>query len=115
MRENRGYMSDRIRQGRECSPRTLLQQIGHMNVLAISGGRWGAIRTDEGYPIGVVLPSSTNRVVEITLGGSDTYTVRRYRQIVKGERRGDDVLEFDSAGVYCEEIGEVAYRASVWQ
>ena len=108
-------MSDRIRQGRECDPKILLRQIGTMNVLGISGGRWGAIRTAEGYPIGVVLPSSTNRVVEITLGGSDTYTVRRYRQIVKGERRGDDVLEFDSVGVYCEDIAEVAYRASIWQ
>jgi len=108
-------MSDRIRQGRECSPRTLLQQIGAGNVLAISGGRWGAIRTAAGYPIGVVLPSSTNRVVEITLGGSDTYTVRRYRQIVKGASRGEDVLEFESVGVYCEEIGEVAYTAHCWQ
>ena len=108
-------MSDRIRQGRECDPVTLLRQIGTMNVLAVSGGRWGAILTAEGYPIGVVLPSSTNRVVEITLGGCDTYTVRRYRQIVKGGRRGDYVLEFDSAGVYCEQIGEVAYRASCWR
>lgn len=111
-----GYLAPhRIRNGRECDPVTLLRQIGGMNVRAISGGRWDTINTCEGIPIGVVLPSSTNRVVEITLGGSDTYTVRRYRQIVRGERRGEDILEYEMNDVYCEQIGEIAFRASCFQ
>lgn len=104
---------------RECSPQVLLEQIGLMNVLAISGGRKSVVyaTSDNGgtYPVGIRLPSSTNRCVEITLQGDDTYRVRRYRRIVKGADRGREIVEHQSVGVYCENVGEVAYTASCWQ
>lgn len=105
----------RVREGRELDPKELIRQIGVMNVLAISGGKTAAILDGENYVIGLQLPCGTNRQVEITLNFWDTYTVRRYRTIVKGEQRGEDILEFEQDMVYCDEIAEVAYRASIWR
>jgi len=45
----------------------------------------------------------------------DTYTVRRYRHIVRGERRGEDIVEYESQDVYCDQIAEVAYQASIFR
>ena len=81
---------------------TVLRQIGHMNVAAISGGRkmlqGGALilPVGRGYSVRVILDE-----------GSDTYTVQRVyrrgtREWVKGER----------TYVYCDEVGETAYQAS---
>jgi len=81
-----------------------------MTVLAISGGKWSSIRTSDGNAIGISLPCGTNRTVEVTLSFMDTYTVRRYRHIVRGERRGDDIVEYEAQDVYCDQIAEVAYQ-----
>jgi hypothetical protein len=108
-------MNTRIREGRQCDPKVLRDQIGMMTVMAVSGGRWGAIRTSDGEPIGVILPCGTNRTVEVTLSFWDTYTVRRYRQVVRGERRGDDIVEHEATNVYCDEISEAVYTASCWK
>src|SRR5260221_632181 len=88
---------------RECDPQTLLAQIGRRNVLAISGGRV-AIRDT-----GITLPVSHGYSVTVDLAGNDTYTVRRVftragKATVKGER----------ADIYCEEVGEIAYKASCY-
>lgn len=108
-------MNTRIREGRYCDPKVLRDQIGMMTVMAVSGGRWGAIRTSDGEPIGVIFPCGTNRTVEVTLSFWDTYTVRRYRQVVRGERRGEDILEHEATNVYCDEISEAVYTASCWK
>jgi hypothetical protein len=82
---------------------TLLSQIGRMNVFAISGGRKHLNAVGS-----LVLPVSNGYSVEIDYsGGSDTYTVRRVftrgiKRFVKGE----------ISNVYCDQVGEIAYRAS---
>lgn len=86
-----------------CDTDELLAQVGHMNVLAISGGRV-ARRQD-----GIILPVRYGYSVEITLQWNDTYTVRRLftrggRVHVKGVREQ----------VYCDEVGEIAYQASCY-
>lgn len=108
-------MNTRIREGRQCDPKVLRDQIGMMTVMAVSGGRWGSIRTSDGESIGIILPCGTNRSVEVTLSFWDTYTVRRYRQVVRGERRGDDIVEHEATNVYCDQISEAVYSASCWK
>ena len=106
------------REGRELSPTILLQQIGGMNLLAISGGRKSVVfHTDsegETYPIGVALPVAQGRSVEVTLDWDDTYRVRRVRRGM-GRLKGSEFLEAELTGVYCEEVGEVAYGMSCWK
>ena len=86
---------------RECDTDTLLAQIGRMNILAISGGRI------ERRATGVTLKVGAGYSVTVDYDWNDTYVVRRTfkrgaKVWIKGEQRG----------VYCEEVGEVAYRAS---
>jgi len=89
---------------RECDHRQLLAQIGRMNVLAISGGR---VRV---RPTGIDLPVSNGYSVTIDLAADDTYTVRRVF------KRGAKVWDKGTmTGVYAEEVGEVAYRASCFR
>lgn len=80
----------------------MLRQIGGMNVLAISGGR--VIQADTNT---VRLPVACGYAVEVEyVPGSDTYTVRRtYRGRIKASRER----------VYCDEVGEAAYRASCYR
>ena len=84
-----------------CDTAELLRQIGPMNILAISGGR--IIRRETG----ATLPVGRGYRVTVDLAGDDTYTVRRV--FVRGAKvwiKG----EMDS--VYCDQVGERAYRAS---
>jgi len=112
-------MNTITREGRELSPVILLQQIGLMNILAISGGRKSVIfHTDsegETYPIGVALPVGQGRSVEVTLDWDDTYRVRRVRKVVAGKAKGSEVVEAEQTSVYCDEVGEVAYQHSCWK
>lgn len=84
---------------------TTLQHIGRMNVLAISGGRVQVIDEDT-----ISLPVHYGYSVEIKLNrGQDLYEVRRMfrrgaKQWVKGE----------ALGLYCDQLGEAAYRASCY-
>lgn len=107
------------RQGRECDAAEIIRQIGKWNVLAISGGKWGMIREwtggSEFYSIGAWLPCGAARMVEITLDFDDTYRVRRVRRITRGTQKNSGIIEFEQVGVYCDEVGEVAYRASCWK
>ncbi|MGN6635682.1 MAG: hypothetical protein ACTHJ6_09515 [Oryzihumus sp.] len=86
---------------RDFDPGTLMRQIGRGNFLAISGGRM--FYNDHG----VILPVSNGYKVTVDLANDDTYTVRRIR--IQGVRA---YLHGEVSGVYCEEVGEVAYRAS---
>jgi hypothetical protein len=88
----------------ECNSTTILQQIGRNNFFAISGGRV-MIR-----PTGITLPVAYGYSVEIDLAANDTYTVKRVYS--KGIKR---TIKGELNGVYCDEIGEVAYLASCYR
>ena len=84
---------------------TMLRQIGRMNVLAVSGGRWH--RADEDT---LILPVHYGYDVRVRLDrGSDTYVVTRTF------RRGFKVwIKATWSNVYCDEVGETVYRASCY-
>lgn len=91
---------------RELDVRQLVAQVGRGTVLSVSGGRI-ARNVETG---GVILPCGSGYTVEVDLAANDTYTVRRVfsragRRWVKGER----------AGVYCDQVGEVVYRAGMFR
>lgn len=86
---------------RECDVQQTIQQIGRMNILAISGGRIERRNT------GITMPVGAGYSVTVDLDWDDTYVVRRVfkrgaKVWIKGEQRN----------VYMDEVGEVAYRAS---
>lgn len=82
-----------------------LAQIGRGNVFAISGGRVGLLR-NKGKVVGIQLPVSSGYKVRVFLDADDTYIVQRvWREKVKG------LVE----GVYCDQVGEVAYQAGMYQ
>lgn len=85
---------------------TALAQIGRRNLLAISGGR--VQRSGETI---VVLPVRYGYAVEVEYQpGSDTYTVRR--TFTRGGRRW---IKREWDHVYCDQVGEIAYRASCYR
>src|SRR5690349_829941 len=81
------------------------QQIGLGNILSISGGRVIATAT------GLELPVSNGYRVRVEYDeGMDTYIVTRVlkrgdKEFIKGQRRD----------VYCDELGEVAYKAGMFR
>ena len=85
--------------------RELLAQIGRMNVLAISGGRWSI--ADNGS---VRLPVGNGYSVEVELHPSDTYIVRRV--FSRGAKRW---VKGSVSDVYCDNVGEIAYEASCFR
>lgn len=89
----------------ETEAREVLRQIGTMNVLAISGGRWGIHEGD------LILPVSNGYKVRVHLDlASDTYTVTR-----EFVRAGKITVKGVQTNVYCDEVGEVAYRAHAFR
>ena len=88
----------------------LIDQIGRMNVLAISGGRVGVVKNNEGETIEVELPCGAGYRVSIILAWDDTYTVTR--QFV---RKGTVFQKGTVEGVYCDQVGEIAYQASCFR
>lgn len=87
-----------------CNPRELTAQIGRGNILAISGGRVIVRET------GVTLPVGSGYRVTVDLAADDTYTVRRVFA-----RAGKSWVKGEVSGVYCDEVGEVAYQASCFR
>ena len=84
--------------------REIVRQIGRMNVFAISGGRIYAL------PDGIEMPAGSGYRVRVRLTANDDYTVERV--FVRGRR------EFDHGTrerVYCDQVGEAAYRASCFR
>lgn len=97
---------------------TVLRQIGSMNVMAISGGRVEMIHDNVTYsdgtnadePIGVRLPVAAGYRVDVVLDrASDTYTVNRV--FVRG---GKEYPKGTMSGVYAEQVGDIAYAASIY-
>ena len=91
-----------------------LAQIGRMNVLATSGGRYRVERWTEpnthDYIVALELPVSSGYSVRVTLAENDTYTVQRIM------RRGPKTwVKGTVADVYCEELGDVVYVAGCYK
>ncbi len=82
----------------------IARQIGMANLLSISGGRVRAIED------GIELPVSNGYSVRIELTPLDDYTVSRVfrragREWIKGQRNG----------IYCDQVGDVAFYASCFR
>jgi hypothetical protein len=89
----------------------LLQQIGRSNLLAISGGRWNFHYDGSGKTIdGITMPVHYGYHVEVILWWDDTYTVNRVFK-----RGGKWWLKGQVKGVYNDQVGEMAYRASCYR
>jgi len=83
--------------------RQIVQQIGVMNLLAISGGRV------IGRPTGLWLPVGSGYHVTVDLDANDTYVVRRLFK-----RAGKIYLKGERTDVYAEDLSECAYYASCY-
>lgn len=88
----------------------LLRQIGISNVFAISGGRVGIEKNDEGETVEIELKAGNGYRVCITLSAWDTWTVRR-EFVRNGTVFDKGVIE----DVYADQVGEVAYQASLYR
>ena len=111
-------MSKVIEKGRPFDVDTLIAQIGNWNVLAISGGRVyidGETYDAESKTTQQVdLPVGYGYRVRIQLGWDDTYTVQRV--IVKNTKNGiKETIKGSVEGVYCDQLGEIAYKASCFR
>jgi|SRR5215831_6760776 len=83
----------------------MCDQIGAMNLMAICGGRVVATET------GITMPCGNGYRVEVDLDeGRDLYNVRRVFV------RAGKVTEHGKVeGVYCDDLGELAYFASCYR
>jgi hypothetical protein len=101
---------------RPFDPQVLKAQLGMFNIFAISGGRFyidGATFQD-GKTQQVELPVAYGYRVRIFLDWNDTYTVQRV--IVKNTKNGiKETIKGSVEGVYCDQVGQVAYYASCYQ
>ena len=82
----------------------IVRQIGIMNIFAISGGRVHPL------PDGIDLPVGNGYRVYVRLTAGDDYTVERVFK-----RNGKVTSHGIETRVYCDEVGEVAYRASCFR
>ena len=97
-------------EGRPFDEDVLIDQIGRMNIFAISGGRVGVTKNNQGETVEIELPVGYGYRVSITLGWDDTYTVSR-QFVRKGVVTDKGTIE----GVYCDQVGEIAYKASCFR
>jgi hypothetical protein len=89
--------------------KTTRDHVGMMNVLAISGGKWKWNYDDSG--VDVVLPCGYGYSVRVRYERArDTYTVSR-----EFSRKFDHWVKGEVSNVYCDEVGEVAYRAGMFR
>lgn len=96
--------------GRPFDEDVLINQIGKMNVLAISGGRVYVSKNQQGETVGIDLPCGAGYRVSIELGWNDEYIVTR--QFV---RKGTIFNKGTVENVLCDNIGEVAYKAACFR
>jgi hypothetical protein len=94
-------------EGRPFNEDELIDQIGRMNIFAISGGRVGVTKNNQGETVEVELKVGKGYRVLISLGWDDTWTVSR--QFV---RKGIVSDKGTLTGVFADQVGEIAYKAS---
>ena len=97
-------------EGRPFNEDELISQIGRMNIFAISGGRVGITKNSRGETVEIELKVSNGYRVVISLGWNDEYIVSR--QFV---RNGVVYDKGTVENVLCDNIGEVAYKASCFR
>jgi hypothetical protein len=97
-------------EGRPFNEDELINQIGRMNIFAISGGRVGVTKNNQGETVEIELKVSNGYRVVISLGWNDEWIVSR-QFVRKGVVYDKGTVE----GVYCENVGEVAYKASCFR
>ena len=85
----------------------MIDQIGRMNIFAISGGRVGVTKNNQGETVEVELKVGKGYRVSISLGWDDTWIVSR--QFV---RKGVVSDKGTLTGVFADQVGEIAYKAS---
>ena len=101
--------------GRPFNEDVLIDQMGRGNFFAISGGRI-IVWQPQGQTVEVELPVSSGYLVRITLAWDDTYTVERIlRRRPKGQTAKETKVLGRMTGVYCDQVGEMAYRASCYK
>jgi len=99
---SRGYEPDRF------DLRETMNQIGRGNIMAISGGRVER-RGNE-----MILPSTKDQQVVIGYNSvPDLYYVRAEQKINTGKDKGTNRILAQWDEVYADEIGELAYQASL--
>lgn len=94
----------KLEEFRPCESEDIISQLGMNNLFAISGGRVTKRST------GVTLPISNGYSLTIDRAWNDTYTVRRLFT-----RSGKVTIKGELTGVYCEDLGEVAYYGSCFR
>jgi len=94
--------------GRPFSAEILSKQLG-MNLFAVSGGRIKAYTDESQEVIRVELPVAYGYSVRIELAWDDTYTVSRVFT-----RSGKTTVKGFVTGIYFDQVGEVAYQASLY-
>jgi hypothetical protein len=114
-----------VQDGRACSAKVILSQIGRHTLWAVLNGNPQALSNayesedaqyeGERYDYGVTLPLSYDRNLVVILDFSDTYSVYRTRQIMKGENKGKVIIEAWTDDIYCENLSEVVYDMSCWK
>ena len=96
--------------GRDFDLKTTVDQIGRMNVLAISGGKVNSVADAKGNQVGLELPVSNGYSVRVLLANDDTYTVQRCFT-----RGSNESVKGEQTGVYADEVGETAYQAGMFR
>jgi len=96
--------------GRDFDLKTTVDQIGRMNILAISGGKVNSVADAKGNQVGLELPVSNGYSVRVLLANDDTYTVQRCFT-----RGSNESVKGEQTGVYADEVGETAYQAGMFR
>ncbi len=104
-----------VRDGRPCDTSEVMNQIGKMVVLAVSGGRMANLQDKEGDTVGVILPITSTRRIEIVLDYNDTYTVKRIRYIQTGKLANTETVEAEQSYIFCDQLAEVVLNLSTWK
>jgi hypothetical protein len=101
--KNRLALEEVLPEGRQMYHAETLRQIGDMNVLGISGGRF--IRT----LTSLLMPVAKGYWVTVTLAPDDTYTVQRVFI-----RSGKASVKLKMEGVYADQVSNDAFMASLY-
>ena len=88
---------------RQCEASVIVEQVGRMNVMGMSGGRVIVRET------GITLPIALGYSVEIDLNALDLYDVKRVYT-----RAGARSVKGAVTDVYCDDLSDVAYYASCY-
>jgi len=92
-----------------------MSQMGKAVVFAVSGGRMAKLENKEGEAVGVLLPITTTRRIEVILDYSDTYIVRRIRYIQTGKMADSEVVEAEQTNIYCDQLATTVLDLSTWK